>query len=61
MDTWTDEELGLIGAASDIHSDIDAEYHRKYDRYPPKIVATVVGPELEAVTLKLVPRSATEA
>jgi hypothetical protein len=41
----------------DVHGAIDAAYHAKYDRYGPKIVGTVVGPEVEAVTIKLVPRS----
>jgi hypothetical protein len=41
----------------DGHGAIDAAYHAKYDRYGPKIVGTVVGPEVEAVTIKLVPRS----
>jgi hypothetical protein len=45
-------------AAPGLHADIDAAYHAKYDRYGPRIVGTVVGPEVEAVTLKLLPRSA---
>lgn len=40
-----------------VHGAIDAAYHAKYDRYGPGIVGTVVGPEVEAVTSKLVPRS----
>jgi hypothetical protein len=40
-----------------VHAAIDAAYHAKYDRYGPNIVGTVVGPEAEAVTIKLVPRS----
>jgi hypothetical protein len=40
-----------------VHAGIDAAYHAKYDRYGPAIVGTVVGPEAEAVTIKLVPRS----
>ena len=43
--------------ASDVHADIDAAYHGKYDRYGPAIVATVVGPQAHAVTIRLVPRS----
>ncbi len=38
------------------HADIDAAYHAKYDRYGPQIVGSVVGPEAEAVTIRLVPR-----
>jgi hypothetical protein len=36
---------------------IDTEYHRKYDRYGARIVGTVVGPGLHALTLELVPSS----
>jgi hypothetical protein len=38
------------------HAAIDAAYHSKYDRYGPRIVGTVVGPDAEAVTIKLVPQ-----
>ena len=34
---------------------IDTEYHAKYDRYGARIVGTVVGAGLHAVTLELVP------
>lgn len=44
--------------APGVHADIDAAYHAKYDRYGPAIVATVVGPQAHAVTIRLVPRSA---
>lgn len=40
-----------------VHDAIDAAYHAKYDRYGPRIVGSVVGPDAEAVTIKLVPRS----
>ena len=42
--------------APDVHADIDAAYHAKYDRYGPEIVGTVVGPRAHAVTIMLVPR-----
>jgi hypothetical protein len=42
--------------ASDMHDAINAAYHSKYDRYGPRIVGTVVGPDAEAVTIKLLPR-----
>jgi hypothetical protein len=38
------------------HAAIDAAYHSKYDRYGPRIVGSVVGPDAETVTIKLVPR-----
>ena len=34
---------------------IDAAYHAKYDRYGPRIVGTVVGPDAARTTLRLVP------
>jgi hypothetical protein len=40
-----------------VHDDIDAAYHAKYDRYGPQIVGTVVGPHMEAVTIRLIPRA----
>ena len=43
--------------APDVHPDIDAAYHAKYDRYGPEIVGTVVGPQAHDVTIRLVPRS----
>lgn len=49
--TFADAEAGR-----GVHAALDAAYHTKYDRYGPRIVGTVVGPEVEAVTIKLVPR-----
>jgi hypothetical protein len=37
------------------HDDIDAGYHRKYDRYGPGPVGHVTGPASHAVTVRLVP------
>ena len=39
-----------------VHAGIDAAYHAKYDRYGPQIVGSVVGPQAEAVTIRLEPR-----
>lgn len=36
----------------------DATHHAKYDRYGPRIVGSVVGPAIEGVTIRLVPRAA---
>lgn len=41
---------------SDVHADIDAAYHAKYDRFGPAIVGTVVGPAAASATFRLVPR-----
>jgi hypothetical protein len=38
-----------------VHAAIDAAYHAKYDRHGPRIVGTVVGPQVEAVTIRLLP------
>lgn len=35
------------------HEAIDAAYHAKYDRYGPRIVGSVVGPDAAEVTLRL--------
>jgi hypothetical protein len=51
-----ERDVTFADAAPDAHAAIDAAYHAKYDRYGPRIVGTVVGPAVEAVTLRLVPR-----
>lgn len=38
-----------------VHTALDVEYHRKYDRYGPSIVGSVVGPAAVAVTVRLDP------
>src|SRR5919202_1296905 len=52
-----ERDIAFAEAAPDVHAAIDAAYHAKYDRYGPRIVGSVVGPDAEAVTIKLVPRS----
>ncbi|MBW0253786.1 DUF2255 family protein [Cellulomonas sp. PS-H5] len=37
---------------------VDAAYHAKYDRFGPRIVGSVVGPQGVDVTLRLVPEGA---
>ncbi|WP_410874624.1 DUF2255 family protein [Nocardia sp. A7] len=44
-----------VGPDSSTHSDIDAAYHTKYDRYGPQIVGSVVGEHATEVTLRLDP------
>jgi hypothetical protein len=39
----------------DVHDDLDAAYHAKYDRYGPQIVGSVVGPALTEATFRLDP------
>lgn len=52
-----ERDVTFAEPAPGVHAGIDAAYHVKYDRYGPEIVRTVVGPQAEAVTLTLVPRS----
>jgi hypothetical protein len=46
--TFADADPGL-------HEGIDKAYHVKYDRYGPKIVGSVVGPDVADLTIRLVP------
>ena len=52
-----ERDVTFAEAAPDVHTDIDAAYLAKYDRYGPEIVGTVVGPRAHDVTIRLVPRS----
>ena len=51
-----ERDVTFAEPAPGVHAAIDAAYHSKYDRYGPAIVGSVVGPEAEAVTIRLVPR-----
>jgi hypothetical protein len=51
-----ERDVTFSDAAPDAHAAIDAAYHAKYDRHGPRIVGTVVGPQVEAVTIRLLPR-----
>ncbi|WP_136709561.1 DUF2255 family protein [Agromyces sp. H66] len=53
-----DVEFADPGADADVHASLDAAYHAKYDRHGPKIVGTVVGPDVVATTLRLEPATA---
>jgi hypothetical protein len=50
-----ERDVTFADAAPGVHAAIDAAYHAKYDRYGPKIVGSVVGPQAEDVTIRLVP------
>jgi hypothetical protein len=55
-----ERDVSFIDAGADApHDAIDAAYHAKYDRYGPKIVNTVVGEAVKAVTIKLEPQETT--
>jgi hypothetical protein len=51
-----ERDVAFAEAAVDAPAAIDAAYHTKYDRYGPAMVDRVVGPRVEAVTVRLVPR-----
>lgn len=42
-------------ADADVDGALDDAYHAKYDRYGPRIVGTVVGPDAARTTLRLIP------
>lgn len=50
-----ERDVNFAEASPDAHPEIDAAYHRKYDRYAPRIVGTVVGPAVRALTIRLLP------
>jgi hypothetical protein len=50
-----ERDVTFTQAAAGAHTDIDAAYHTKYDRYGPSIVNSVVGPAAHQVTVRLVP------
>ena len=51
-----ERDVTFTEVAPEAHAAIDAAYHAKYDRHGPRIVGTVVGPQVEAVTIRLLPR-----
>jgi len=52
-----EKDVTFAPADSDVHADIDAAYHAKYDRFGPKIVGTVVGSQAAQNTFRLLPRA----
>ena len=50
-----ERDVEFTDAAPEAHTEIDAAYHAKYDRYGPRIVGTVVGPDVIETTFRLVP------
>ena len=50
-----ERDVTFSEAAPGAHPAIDAAYHAKYDRYGPRIVGSVVGPEAHRVTIRLMP------
>jgi hypothetical protein len=50
-----DRDVTFAEADPDAHADIDRAYHRKYDRYGPQIVGSVVGAQVAPLTIRLLP------
>jgi len=46
----------LLVETDDVKDQIDAAYRSKYRRYAESIVGSIVSPQAQAATLKLVPR-----
>ncbi|WP_147795032.1 DUF2255 family protein [Cellulomonas sp. Y8] len=51
-------DVRFVAADPAAHDAVDAAYHAKYDRFGPRIVGSVVGPQVVDVTLRLVPEDA---
>ena len=51
-----EQDVAFGQASPEVQNDIDAAYHAKYDRYGPRIVGSVTGPDAHRVTVRLVPR-----
>ena len=52
-----ERDVSFAQAAAEAQDDIDAAYHAKYDRYGPRIVGSVTGPDAHSVTVRLVPHT----
>jgi len=55
-----ERDVSFAQASAEVQDDIDAAYHAKYDRYGPRIVGSVTGPDAHRVTIRLVPRPGNE-
>jgi|ERR1700722_8515669 hypothetical protein len=51
-----ERDVSFAQASPEVQGDIDAAYHAKYDRYGPRIVDSVTGPDSHQVTVRLVPQ-----
>jgi hypothetical protein len=50
-----ERDVTFADAGPGAHGGIDHAYHRKYDRYGPKIVGSVVGADAAPLTIRLIP------
>jgi hypothetical protein len=51
-----ERDVNFVDAAGEHAAELDAAYRAKYHRHSPRSVSTVVGEEVAALTLRLVPR-----
>jgi hypothetical protein len=51
-----ERDVSFAQASPEVQDDIDAAYHAKYDRYGPRIVGSVTGPDAHRVTVRLIPQ-----
>ena len=52
----TERDVAFVAAGPESAAAVTSAYHAKYDPYGSQIVGTVVSPEAEQTTLRLVPR-----
>jgi hypothetical protein len=55
-----ERDVAFAQVSAETQGGIDAAYHAKYDRYGPRIVGSVTGPEAHQVTIRLVPQHGKE-
>jgi hypothetical protein len=51
-----DKDVEFVEAGDDVKDEIDAAYRTKYQRYPAEYVDPMVSPDVQAATIRLVPR-----
>lgn len=53
-----EKNVSFVDADEDASEEIDAAYRAKYDRYPARVLNTVLTPAARSATIRLVPRTA---
>jgi hypothetical protein len=51
-----ERDVAFESADPSVHDDVDSAYHEKYDRHGARLVATVVGEHVHALTIRVVPK-----
>jgi hypothetical protein len=52
-----DKDVALVEAEADVNDEVDAQYRKKYRRYAPSIVNSVLTTKARSATIRLEPRS----